>query len=90
MLGILVGEITAYNRRRGLATVRLRGGLPSGNHVHIVGPTTDCEVRIPAADVASGMGGDAWEVHDVDLPLPPVRRGDVVFRLIGTPTPVAA
>ena len=89
MLGILVGEITAYNRKRGLGTVRLRGRLLSGSHVHIVGPTTDCEVRMPAVDVASDMS-DAREVQDVDAPLPPVRRGDLVFRLIGNLPPLAA
>ena len=89
MLGILVGEITAYNRKRGLAAVRLRGRLRSGDHVHIVGPNTDCEVRMPAADVSSDMG-DTREIRDVDVPLPPVRRGDLVFRLIGNLPPLAA
>ena len=89
MLGILIGEVTAYNRKSGLATVRLRGRLLSGDHVHIVGPTTDCEVSTPVVDVAPPIE-DAWEVQDVNLPLPPVCRGDLVFRLIGNPTPVAA
>lgn len=61
MLGFLIGEITAYHRKRGLATVRLRGRLLSGNHVHIVGPTTDCEVSADWEDltrIVPGVGED--------------------------------
>ena len=84
MLGILVGEVTAYRQKSGLATVRLQGRLFPGDYAHIVGPTTDCEVRIPEADAASRMG-DAGGLQDVDVPLPLVQRRDAVFRLIGIP-----
>ena len=33
---------------------------------------------------------DIVEVYALDVPLPPVRRGDLVFRLIGHLPPVAA
>ena len=83
MLQILVGVIVGYDQAAGLARIKLRGPVESGDLVRIVGGHTNKELKLDGAQAHSSSG------QEFDARMQGVEPGDMVLRLV-TPAPVAA
>ena len=79
---LLIGKITHYYSKIGVATLSLEASLSTGDRIHVVGHTTDLEQTVESMQVehrnvdAAGPGDDvAISVTDR------VRDGDEVYHV---------
>lgn len=81
MLGIMVGEVTAYDSGEGRARIHFRGLLRRGSG-------TDREFTLKAPRLLSSeTESTAMETGDMEVLTPPVEAGDMVFRIVGAERP---
>ncbi len=80
---VLVGKITHYFNRIGVAVLDLIDGIQIGDTISIVGHTTEFTQRVESLEInhqkveSAGPGDDvALKVWDY------VRRGDEVFKIV--------
>lgn len=79
---VVIGKVTDFFARLGVAGVELSGTLKMGDKIHIKGATTDMELavesmQIDRVDITEGKLGDL-----VGIKVPErVRRGDIVYKV---------
>ena len=81
MAELLIGEVTHYYSRIGVAAMKLEAPLHENNRIHIVGHTTDLEESVGSMEIehlrveAAGPGDDIAVKVSAK-----VRAGDKVYR----------
>lgn len=83
MAEVLLGNVTHYFSKIGVAVVELKEPLHTGDQIHIVGPTTDLEETVESMEVDHHKIEDAEPGDDIGLKVvAKVREGDSVYREI--------
>ncbi len=81
----LVGKVTHYYAKIGVAALALEGPLRAGDQIHIVGRTTDLVQTVGSMEVEHGKVDAAGPGDDVAIKVADkVRDGDEVFLTIET------
>jgi hypothetical protein len=71
MAELLVGEVTHYYSKLGVASLDLRAPLTKGDHIHILGHTTDLEEAVDSMEI---------DHYPIDLAQP---GDDLAIKVIG-------
>jgi putative protease len=80
MAELLVGKVTHYYAKIGVAALGLEGHLRAGDKVHIVGHTTDLVQTVASLEIEHGKVDAAGPGDDVAIKVDDkVRDGDEVF-----------
>ncbi|MCK4402892.1 MAG: translation elongation factor-like protein [Dehalococcoidia bacterium] len=79
---VVIGKVTDFFARPGVAGVELSGTLKIGDKIHIKGATTDMELavesmQIDRVDITEGKLGDLIGIKVPER----VRRGDIVYKV---------
>lgn len=83
MAEVLVGRVTHYFSRIGVAALSLDASLGEGDEIHIVGHTTDLEGTVQSMEIEHRGVNQAGPGDDVAMKVAgKVRGGDLVFRRI--------
>ena len=78
---LLTGEITHFYSKLGVAAVNLRTPLHIGDHIHVLGHTTDMEEVLDSMEVDHHKVDIAKPGDDVAIKVvEKVREGDKVYR----------
>jgi translation elongation factor EF-1alpha len=81
-MNILVGRVTHYFGRIGVAVLELTGELKTGDSILIQGRTTDIEQHVVSMEIEHQKIQAAGPGMDVALQVPePVRSGDKVYKV---------
>jgi translation elongation factor EF-1alpha len=81
-MNILVGRITHYFGRIGVAVLELTGELKTGDTILILGHTTDLTQHVESMEIEHHKITTAGPGMDVALQVPePVRSGDKVYKV---------
>jgi RNA polymerase primary sigma factor len=81
MAQLLVGEVTHYYSRLGVAALSLRAPLSKGDRIHILGRTTDLEAAVDSIEIDHQPIDLARPGDDVAIKVAgKVRYGDKVYR----------
>jgi putative protease len=78
----LIGQVSHYFNRIGVAVLELSGGLMAGDVVHIQGHTTDFEQAVESMEIrhqqvqSVGPGAEV-ALHVIER----VRKGDAVYKV---------
>lgn len=80
----LVGAVSHFFRKIGVAGIELTGELAVGDWIHVVGHTTDLEQQVSSMEldhqpIEVGVAGQGVGVKVIDR----VRRGDRVYKKVG-------
>ena len=85
---LLIGKITHYYSKIGVAALTLEAPLHTGARVHIVGNTTDLEQIVESMEIDHGKVDSAEAGDDVALGVSgKVREGDQVYCEMATAGP---
>ena len=80
---VLVGKVTHYFSRIGVAVLSLDAGLGEGDQIHIVGRTTDLEGLVDSLEIEHRPVSTALPGDDVAVKVSgKVRGGDRVYRRV--------
>ena len=80
MVEAIVGKVTHYFSRIGVAALNLDMPLKEGDRIHIVGPTTDLELTVQEMQVEHRRVHAAQPGDDIAIKVSgKVREGDAVF-----------
>lgn len=80
MSEILIGEVTHYYSKLGVAALDLQAPLRRGDHVHVHGQTTDFEEEVESMEIDHHRITSAEPGDDVAIKVcGKVRDGDKVF-----------
>ncbi len=80
---ILVGKVTHYFSRIGVAVLDLQSPLTDGDELHIVGPVTEVEGSVESMEIQHRHVGRAFPGDDVALKVNgQVREGDQVYKRV--------
>ncbi len=83
MAEMLVGRVTHYFSRIGVAALSLDAALGEGDEIHIVGHTTDLEGTVQSMEIEHRRVNQAGPGDDAAMKVAgKVRGGDLVFRRI--------
>jgi len=79
---LLIGKVTHYYSRIGVAALSLEAPLRTGDRIHIVGHTTDLEQAVESMEVEHGKVDAAGPGDDAAISVVgKVRDGDQVYRV---------
>jgi len=82
-MNLLVGRITHYFSRLGVAVLELSGELKTGDTILIQGHTTDLTQHVESMEVEHHKILTAGPGMDVAIQVPePVREGDKVYKVV--------
>ena len=77
----LLGNVTHYFGRIGVAVIELSGELNVGDHIHILGHTTDFEQTVGSMEIDHKKVQSVGPGDDVALKVARiVRKGDHIYR----------
>lgn len=80
---ILIGKVTHYFSRIGVAVLDLEAPLSDGDEFHIVGPSTDVEGGVESMEIQHRHISHAMPGDDVALKVNgPVREGDRLYKRV--------
>ncbi|MFQ6015572.1 MAG: translation elongation factor-like protein [Anaerolineae bacterium] len=83
MAEVLVGNITHYYTRIGVAVVELTDVLKRGDPIHIKGATTDFEQEVKSMQIEHGAVEQAEPGRAIGLKVDQrVREGDTVYKIV--------
>ncbi len=78
---LLIGKVTHYYSRLGVAALELQSSLRRGDQIHILGRTTDVEQTVQSMEIDHHQVEVAGPGDQVAIKVPQrVREGDKVFR----------
>jgi len=79
-----VGEVIKFFGKIGVAAIRLReGSLKIGDHIHIVGHTTDISQRVDSMQVENKNVPEAGPGADIGIKVKDrAREHDVVYKVV--------
>jgi len=82
-MNLLVGRVTHYFGRIGVAVLELTGELKTGDTVMILGRTTDLTQHVESMEIEHHKIQAAGPGMEVALQVPePVRSGDKVYKVV--------
>ena len=82
-MNLLVGRVTHYFSRIGVAVLELTGTIKTGDIILIQGRTTDLTQHVESMEIEHHKIQTAEPGMDVALQVPePVRDGDKVYRVV--------
>jgi putative protease len=82
--GELLGKVTHYYDKIGVAVIRLNRSLKVGDAVHFLGRQTDFEEKVTSMQVEHQAVSEGAAGSEVAVKVSqPVRGGDSMFRLAG-------
>ena len=80
MTEILIGEVNHYYSKLGVAGLNLRESLRIGDHIQILGHTTDLDISVVSMQIDHRSIETSKPGDDVAITVPKkVRAGDKVF-----------
>ena len=80
MSEILIGEVNHYFSKLGVAGLNIREPLRIGDHIHILGHTTDLEMSVASMQINHRSIKHSEPGDDIAITVPKkVRDGDKVF-----------
>lgn len=80
---IMVGKVTHYYNRIGVAVLTVNDQLKLGDVVHILGRTTDFVQRVTSMEIEHRKVTSVTAGMEVALKVEePVRKGDTVFKVV--------
>ncbi len=83
-----VGKVTHYYNRIHVAVLKLRGELKTGEMIHILGHTSDFVQPVRSLEIEHEKVRSVGAGQEVALlVVEPVRRGDVVYKVVVKETP---
>ncbi len=78
---LLTGEVTHYYSKLGVAAVNLQFPLHKGDHIHVLGHTTDIEEIVDSMEIYHHRVDIAEPGDDVAIEVvEKVREGDKIYR----------
>lgn len=81
MAELIIGQVTHYYSRLGVAALNLRAPLSKGDRVHILGHTTDLEEAVDSMEIDHQPIDRAQPGDDVAIRVVgKVRQGDKIYR----------
>ena len=81
MAELLIGEVTHYYSKLGVAALNLRAPLSKGDHIHILGHTTDLGETVDSIEIDHQQIDLAQPGDDVAIKvIGKVRDGDKIYR----------
>jgi putative protease len=82
-MNLLIGRVTHYFSRIGVAVLELTGELKTGDTILILGHTTDLTQHVESMEIEHHKVQVAGPGMDVALQVPePVRGGDQVYKVV--------
>lgn len=82
-MNLLVGQVTHYFTRIGVAVLELTGEVKVGDTILILGHTTDLTQHVESMEIEHHKIQVAGPGMDVALQVPePVRSGDKVYKVV--------
>jgi putative protease len=79
---VKIGEVTHYYNRIGVAVLTLSAELKIGEHIHILGHTTDFEQTVGSLEIDHQKVLQVGPGMEVALKVEePVRAGDAIYRM---------
>lgn len=78
----LVGEVTHYYGRIAVAAIRLSGSLQVGDHIHILGRTSDFQQEVTSMQIEHEHIEEAQPGQEIGLAVAErVRENDRVYKI---------
>lgn len=78
-----IGRVTHYFNRLGVAVLDLEDGLAVGDHIHILGHTTDFTQQVKSMEIEHRKVQEVGPGADVALKVAErTREGDVLYRVL--------
>ena len=80
---ILIGKVTHYFPRVGVAVLDLQSSLAEGDEFHILGPLTQVKGSVESMEIQHRHVASAFPGDDVALKVNgPVREGDRIYKRV--------
>ena len=84
---VMIGQVTHYYSRIGVAALKLEAPLHKDDRLHFLGRTTDCEQTVQSMEIEHRSVDVAGVGDDVAIQvMMRVREGDKVYRQMESPT----
>ncbi len=82
-MNLLIGRVTHYFPRIGVAVLQLSGAVKAGDTVLIQGKTTDLTQHVESMEIEHHKIQSAGPGMEIALQVPePVREGDKVYKVV--------
>lgn len=82
MAEVEIGEVSDFFAHPVVAGIDLTGALRVGDTIHIVGHTTDVQLRVDSMEIDRHEVSEATASQSIGVRVPDrVRKGDKVFRV---------
>lgn len=80
----IIGEVSDFFARPGVAAIELTASLKLGDRIHIKGHSTDLELNVDSMQISNVPVEEAKAGDSVGVKVPDrIRKGDKVYKIVG-------